>query len=337
MKAVANASSAETQESLSPTFGGTSSGRTNFRQEQIKRQLADIDKQISVMKLSGFQSGNPNSVNNNNSLPESKLEELELMRDELNRKLRTLQLNQIRQRKLRERRKQGVDASFGTPDGQYVFGNSSGEDLHSECSRYSGSPDVEPLRHQFKDVLSGNFVTTTTTTTSTANAAHQHSSSSQQFTTYGVQPAQYAVPVQYVMPPAAPTPSPVAPVRAALHIPNVQPQVFQGQTSSVQNQPISHQQFQRINSMPEFNGVWKNSFLQQVVLMTELEFLDVLQSYVQSPIDLREPALRLLQLRQQFLKDCAQHGRVAAQAFFFLQVECGTNLTDDQKRSLSGV
>jgi hypothetical protein len=320
MKSAGNPSSAETQESLSPTYGATSSGRTNFRQEQIKRQLADIDKQISVMKLSNYA-----SVQQSNE--QSKLEELEVLRDELNRKLRTLQLNQIRQRKLRERRKQGVEVSFSTPDGQYVFGNSSGEDLHSECSRYSGSPDVEPLRHQFKDALSGNFVSTTTSTSS--NVAHQS-----QFTTYGVQQAQY-VPVQFVMPPAAPSSAPVAPVRA-LHVQTIQsPQVFHASSTS-SSQPISHQQFQRINSMPEFNGVWKNSFLQQVVSMTELEFLDVLQSYVQSPIDLREPALRLLQLRQQFLKDCAQHGRVAAQAFFFLQVECGTNLTDDQKRTLSG-
>jgi hypothetical protein len=84
---------------------------------------------------------------------------------------------------------------------------------------------------------------------------------------------------------------------------------------------------------PETNAdIFKR--IQDVATMTEIEFLDILQSYTQSPGDHQEALLKLMDIRQQYIRDSAEYGHNAAQAFLVVHLKQGYALSPEQKSRL---
>jgi hypothetical protein len=274
-------------------------GRTSFRQEEIKKQLAEVEAKAAVLKLSLNYAQSTHQIEEFETIM-AQLQEMETARDELNRKLRGLQLNQLRQRKRREKKKIGAESNVLMQHLE-APNDFSSEDLdHSPSNQGSKSP-----REDWKSKLENpqppvfNFASSGLIATS--------SSSSSSSTTVQ-QTSQCSLPAPFIGLPIA--------VGNPAH--NTLPFV----PSSLQTPQA-----------PQFPQVWKNTLIQQIIFMTEADFLDFIQTQIKN--ELRDLSVQIIQHRQQFLKDASLFGRENAVKFLFLQVECGLNLSPTQKLSLT--
>jgi hypothetical protein len=75
-------------------------------------------------------------------------------------------------------------------------------------------------------------------------------------------------------------------------------------------------------------------WLQQVISMSELDFLEQLRLHVQSSTSTTDSTSRLVALRQEFLHDCVTYGVDAARAFCYVSVQWNVSLTPDQKEAI---
>jgi hypothetical protein len=329
-------------------------GRTNFRQEQIKQEIEVLEKQISEVKqVIDFDplqvlNGDPNGE-------QAKLESLQMQKEELSRKLRSLQLNQIRQRNRRERKRKRQNSSEAEDP---VEQSSVGKDIAGVSFSDTSSQSLSPVAalHQLRQpvVIQSSKTSSTfdashfTTTSSTTSQLFQNVSGIMAPTTFQQQPfirgVLSAVQVPKINPP---TPSPPIPVFT--NPSNVSSSSFP-QVSSNEQHPASSSNAipaspnvavlfkpkleTNSNTAADQGGVLNTKWLQQIISMSELEFLDLLQSFMKATLDLRGSAMKLVELRQQYLRDCSAYGQSAAQAFFYVQVERGWTLTKEQKQNI---
>eukprot|EP00475_Leptophrys_vorax_P010890 TRINITY_DN17450_c0_g1_i1.p1 TRINITY_DN17450_c0_g1~~TRINITY_DN17450_c0_g1_i1.p1 ORF type:complete len:240 (-),score=51.40 TRINITY_DN17450_c0_g1_i1:23-742(-) len=77
--------------------------------------------------------------------------------------------------------------------------------------------------------------------------------------------------------------------------------------------------------------------LQQIISMSELEFLERLRVHIVAPEASSESTRKLVLLREEFLQDCVAYGDEYAKMFCFMSLQCGVALTTEQKQALKAM
>jgi len=259
--------------------------RSSFKQEQLKQELRIMEDSIKQSLISHGEGEESEEQRNT-------LKVLLSQRDKINRKLRELQLNQVRQRNFRERKKSSKIAAVVTSSSSSSSGSSASGPVNPIPATVISSKSV-PLSCPLNSPVT--VVTATTVPPPAANASA----------------TAMAPPFYYAIPPAS-TP----PATMISSFPMIQ-----------QHQPQESSHLQpRYMSIPTSSDS-SSSILVQSISGSEQDFINLVQMFrttgMQSPEEQLKATLNLTRLRQAYLEDCERFGELHARTQLFLRIHCG--------------
>jgi hypothetical protein len=269
-------------------------GRASFRQEEIKRQMTEAKTQINLLKLTLSFAHTARQTHTIEATLDQ-LEKAEYLHEELAKKLRSLELNQIRQRKRRERKR----ITGGVINSEHPSSSGGDQDeVHSPCSSNS-SPLKLPQETGF-NLPNPQIAQDPRAFCSTAESFSVSSSSSSLF------------------------------LRRTLA--SSQIDSFQNLISGTEAQnPVQAQA--NPSSCKQVEQVCKDhQMIEQIAKLSESDFLNLLHTHIKNGFS--ELSIQLIESRQTFLRDSCLFGRENAGSFLYLFTEHGILLSEEQKQFL---